>query len=138
MVKKSSVVPLFGPSDALTPSAPLNAAAQARWNALCPQFAEAADSNPFIVDMLTVYVCSYALWMKAEKELAEYGLTVETGEGGQKTNPAHSVARDARSELRRLAQLLGIDERVQKPIDAKEAKARLLLDKSRPKRQLDF
>lgn len=59
--------------------------------------------------MLLVYCNSFSLYLEAEQEVLDGGLTVMSAQGGAKKNPAVNVRQDAISALMRAGSLLGLD-----------------------------
>ncbi|USD68126.1 P27 family phage terminase small subunit [Vibrio sp. SCSIO 43136] len=59
--------------------------------------------------LLMIYCNSLSLYLQAEKELGEDGLTVFSEMGGPKKNPKAAVRQDAISSVTRLGSLFGFD-----------------------------
>ncbi|BDM64549.1 hypothetical protein NFHSH190041_20010 [Shewanella sp. NFH-SH190041] len=59
--------------------------------------------------ILLSYCNSFSLYLQAEQEVSEGGLTVSTADGGLKKHPAINARQDALSSLIRCGSLLGLD-----------------------------
>ncbi len=59
--------------------------------------------------LLLAYCNSFSMYLEAEREVSEQGLTVSTPRGGPKKNPSVNVRQDALSAMVRIGSLLGLD-----------------------------
>ena len=73
----------------------LSAIAQAEWKAIVPLLTNMGVLTPADGKALAAYCSCYALWMRAEQEIAQYGIT-EFG----KVNPAVRVRSDALRQMK--------------------------------------
>lgn len=88
----------------------LSELAQDEWNAIVPLLQEMGVLTSADSKALAAYCSCYAQWMLAEKEIAEYGITIKTvhlDEDGEdilfldyKTNPAVRVRSDALRQMK--------------------------------------
>lgn len=61
------------------------------WDRLIPQLEQLGTLAEADGDALALYCATYSRWRLARAEIEAHGITVETGQGGLKANPACTV-----------------------------------------------
>jgi P27 family predicted phage terminase small subunit len=77
----------------------LSAEAQEEWRGIVPLLLKMGLLTEADGKALAAYCSCYAQWMLAEKEIAQYGITLRT-ESGYKVNPAVRVRSDALCQMK--------------------------------------
>jgi P27 family predicted phage terminase small subunit len=90
------------------PPAHLDAEAKREWRRVAPQLYECGLLTVLDVDALAIYCASWSMWVEAEKQLEEQGLTVPGRSGTMKANPWLAVANQARRQMLAMAQEFGM------------------------------
>jgi P27 family predicted phage terminase small subunit len=77
----------------------LDDVARAKWGRMVAAFVPLTTAT---AEALAIYCDAYSRLQLARAAVAEHGLSIHTGQGGLKTNPAANVARDAHSTMIRV------------------------------------
>ena len=81
--------------------------AAAEWDRIVPQLEALGVLSEVDGAALAIYCDAYSQWINANREIAAYGMLVDTGMGGLKANPAVAIARQAMSMCHRLLSEFG-------------------------------
>lgn len=90
------------------PPGHLSARARAHWDRLVPALQAAGILGAIDSDALALYCETYARWVAAEANIAEFGAVVATTKGGTKLSPYVTLASECSQRLIRLAAEFGM------------------------------
>jgi P27 family predicted phage terminase small subunit len=80
----------------------LDSFGRAEWERIVPELEALGVLARVDGAALALYCAAYSTAVQADMEVGLYGLLVDTGMGGVKSNPAVAMARAARSQMHRL------------------------------------
>lgn len=101
--------PEFEKLDHYDPPEDLDGLALKTWNSLMPLLVEASVLTAADLRALELYCVHYSNFKKAQQEVEENGYVVTSPQGSISKNPACTVVKEASSEMRALAGVLGLD-----------------------------
>jgi P27 family predicted phage terminase small subunit len=58
--------------------------------------------------VITLYAATYSEWVTAQEEIHKYGITIESGLGSMKANPAVAISNRASRMMVKLLTVLGL------------------------------
>lgn len=85
----------------------LDETAREEWDRIVPELEELGVLSRTDGAALAIYCDTYSQWVRANRDIRTYGMTVETGMGGLKANPAVAISRAAASLMHRLLSEFG-------------------------------
>ena len=99
----------------------LEGAAEAKWNELAPMLSRNGLLTECDLDTLTLYCQTWARYVEAETKLETEGATTVAKSGYEQVSPWVTIAKNARADLLKLGDRLGLNPSARSRIHANPA-----------------